>query len=110
MSQLPPKSIRDAEKASKTKELAEKIRIERNLKIENVLKSQDGRDVIASILIRAGVFDDKWTGNSEMFRHAGMRSIGLWLRDWIMDANLDSYFAILKELQENDGKGNTNNR
>ena len=106
----PPKSVRDAERVAEAREIAEHVRVERNVKMENLMKSRDGRDIMAAILMKTGIFNDHWTGNSEMFKFAGMRSIGLWLRDWIVDANIDSYVTILKESKENVGTGNTKGR
>lgn len=93
-------SLRNAE----SKKKLDKIRAFRNQKLEKVMQDPDGRFVIASIIEKCGVFLDVHVTNSDIYRHAGMRTVGLWLRDWIIDASFGSYVTMLEELKEYESK------
>ena len=75
------------------------------LDYDTMLKSPNGRGVLRSVLLTTGVFESTFNPESER-RHVyaeGRRSVGLELIDKLKAANIEKYYLLLKEMDQ-DGR------
>lgn len=95
----PPSSIKDGIISKEMESKARQARAFRNIHMKNVLSTESGRIVLRSIIEKSGFFADPHVGMEETMRFMGSRRVGVWLRDWIFDADIASYVTMIKETE-----------
>jgi hypothetical protein len=94
------KKAYDASDAENVKTSRQKDKNRQETEAEDLRKLLDtewGRRIVWRILDKAGVHRISFSGNSTTFFNEGMRNIGCWFLDEVMDADTDAYLQVLKE-------------
>lgn len=66
--------------------------------IDQVMRTENGRDFMWRCLTECGTFDDIFSPDQIVSAHrSGQRRIGLWLVSELKEANSDLYMQMLKE-------------
>lgn len=68
------------------------------LSVQDVMKTEGGRDFMWRILDSAGFFDDVFSADPYVnARNAGVRSQGVWLYNELLDASPVNVMKMIKE-------------
>jgi hypothetical protein len=72
------------------------------LDYDTMLKSPNGRGVLKSLLHDTGVFQSTFSPDNQLLGAygEGRRSVGLGLIDTLKAANIEKYYLLLKEIDQ----------